>query len=619
MFDEGCRVSNSKLENHEIRVDRAFAQGDVSQVKKNLVRVINGKRVVTKIKVNSPNQERMNDTLVGYFQNKVKENFDYFKYRKEALDALEDKFKKHKLNLPNLPYKEKRIRAAAIQQMVDENILNQFSDNPRMDVDFDEIIKLAKLKSAVSFRGQAEVLLGVTGRSAREVKRDVIDLDSMTIKETIYKKRIEIIGIDIILDEEMGQFFPKIEDFINADINPLNNKKFKNKRKYVKKVGVIFSKEVIPHIVCQGIDYVSLDPSIRQKFSLQNTYAIDTYITSIQHAQEYRQLTDFTPDNLQKKLGHSYNRFDRYLKNIIEPCIADFNKHDHRTISYILKRKGYEWGDENAQNSKAIIEKFRWVVTGYEKSVRNDIESSHFYIALKILSLDEDLKNKFSSINAFAKSISEQLQSDIPNLTVISGKTISEWLKEAKYELECEEKILEIFKYSNLTDILYDRDTMSLISSKFNVENINFPSQGLEYLKVTLKVSEPRKKLAKKIPYPSNDIKFIEEVLKSAKSLKFNNILHFYFSFAYFYKNKDIKNKDWKSIANLWLTNGRYDPISNRKISFEFIYKNNIYLGIWNQEEEIIETEELEFEDVDISVLANFIADDAIKPIGFME
>ena len=192
MFDEGCRVSNSKLENHEIRVDRAFAQGDVSQVKKNLVRVINGKRVVTKIKVNSPNQERMNDTLVGYFQNKVKENFDYFKYRKEALDALEDKFKKHKLNLPNLPYKEKRIRAAAIQQMVDENILNQFSDNPRMDVDFDEIIKLAKLKSAVSFRGQAEVLLGVTGRSAREVKRDVIDLDSMTIKETIYKKRIEI-------------------------------------------------------------------------------------------------------------------------------------------------------------------------------------------------------------------------------------------------------------------------------------------------------------------------------------------------------------------------------------------------------------------------------------------
>jgi len=616
---KGCIMSNLKLKNHELRVDRAFAQGDVSQVKKTLVRVINGERVVTKIKVNSPNQERMNDALVGYFQNKVKGSFDYFKYRKEALNILESKFKEHKLNISNLPYKEKRIRAAAIQQVVDENILNQFSDNPRMDVDFDEIIKLAKLKSALSFKGQAEVLLSVTGRGVREVKRDVIDLDSMVIKETIYKKRIEIIGIDIVLDEEIGQFFPMIEDFINADINPLNNKKFKNKRKYVKKVGVIFSKDVLPHIVCQGIDYVALDPSIRQKFSLQNTYAIDTYITSIQHAQEYRQLTDFTPENLQKKFGHSYNRFDRYLKNIIEPCIKDFNKNDHRILSYILKRKGYEWGDENAQNSKSTIEKFRWIVTDYEKSIRNDIESSHFYIALKILSLDEELKNKFSSIKAFAISVSEQLQSDIPNLTVISGKTISEWLKEAKYELECEEKILEIFKYSNITDILYDRDTMSLISSKFNVENINFPSQCLEYLKNTLKINEPRRKLIKKISYPSNDVKFIEEVLTSAKLLKFNNILHFYFSFSYFYKNKDIKNKDWKSTANLWLTNGRYDSITSREFSFEFIYENNVYLGVWNQEDEIIETEELEFEDVDISVLANFIADDSIKPIGFME
>ena len=610
-------MSNLKLKNHEFRIDRAFAQGDVSQVKKTLVRVINGERVVTKIKANSPNQERMNDALVGYFQKKVKDNFDYFKYRKEALNILENKFKEYKLNLPNLPYKEKRIRAAAIQQVVDQNILNQFSDNPRMDVEFDEIIKLAKLKSALSFRGQAEVLLAITGRGAREVKRDIIDLNLMVIKETIYKKRIEIIGIDIVLDEEIGQYFPKIEDFIKADINPLNNKKFKNKRKYVKKVGVIFSKEVIPHIVCQGIDYVALDPSVRQQFSLQNTYAIDTYITSIQHAQEYRQLTDFTPENLQRKLGHNYNRFDRYLKNIIEPCIEDFNKHDQRTLSYILKRKGYEWGDENAIKSKATIEKFRWVVSDYEKSARDNIESKHFYVALKILSLDKDLKNKFGSVQSFATSIAEQLQSDIPTLTVISGKTIDAWLEEAKFELDCEEKILEIFKFNNLTDILYDRDSMSLISSKFNVKNINFPSQCLEYLKTTLKVCEPKRKIVKKIPYPSNDVKFIEEVLKSAKSLQFNNVLHFYFSFSYFYKN--MKNKDWRSIANLWLTNGRYDSERSRKFSFEFIYENNIYVARWNQEDEVIETEELDFDDVDMLVLANFIADDAIKPIGFME
>lgn len=611
-------MSESKLNKHEIRIDRAFAQGDVSQATKTLVRVIDGQRVVTKIKVNSPNQERMNDALVGYFQDQVRSSFNYFEFREEVLEDLDSKFKEHKLNVPNLGYKEKRIRAAAIQQKIDEKILDKFVENPRMDIDFNEMIKLSNLKSAKSFKNQAEVLLSITGRSAREVKKDIIDFDTMTIKETSFSKRLEIIGVDIILDEEIGAYFPNIEDFMKADINPLDNKVFRNKKKYVKRVGIIFSKEVVPHIICQGSDYVSLDQSVRQKFSLHNTYAIDTYITSIQHAQEYKQLTDFTPDNLQKKFGHSYNRFDRYIKNIIDPCIEDFNKHDHRTLSYTLKRKGYEWGDENAINAKTSIEKFRWIISGYEKSLRDGVNSLHYYIALSILSKDIELKNKFSSVKAFAMSIAEQLDSDIPTLTILANKTIEEWLKEAKYEIDCEDKVLGIFKYSNLVDVLYDVESMSLISSKFDVLDVSKPSESLEYLKEKLKVSEPKKKKLKAIAFPSGDASFVEKILNSAIELEFRCAMHFYFTFLNFYKGNGAKNKDWESVANTWLSNGRYDSKKDRSFKFKMMHDDIEYTGEWNQMEFEIDTDKTIFQDVDSTAIAKLIASGNIKPIGYI-
>ncbi|WP_294965614.1 hypothetical protein [Sulfurimonas sp.] len=611
-------MPNSKLNTHELRIDRAFAQGDVTPVKKQLVRVINGERVVSNIKANSPNQERLNDALVSYFQSEVKNTFDYFDFREEALEELNDKFQEHNLNAINLPYKEKKIRAAAIQQVVNEKILEKFTGNPRMDIDFGDIIKMSNLKSAKSFKSQAGFLISITGRSTRNVKRDVIDLETMEIKETVFSERVEIVGVDITLTPEIATHFPEIEDFINADINPLDNKVFRNKKKYVKNVAILFSKDIIPHIVCQGIDYVSLNPTVRQKFSLQNTYAIDTYITSIQFAQEYRQLTDFSPENLQKKFGHDYNRFDRYISNIIEPCIEDFNKHDHRTISYILKRRGYEWGDENALRAKTTIEKFRWVIQGYEKSLRDDVESLYYYIALIIFSGDSGLRNKFDSIKTFAISIASQLESEIPSLTVLAGRTVESWIEEAKTEIKCEEKVLEIFKYSNLVDVIYDAESMSLISAKYDVENVNTPSESLNYLKKVLKVQEPKKKRVKSTILPSDDVSLIADIIKAAISLEFNSALHFYFTFYNHYKKNETKNKDWRSVVNLWLTNGRYDPTQERDFKFEIEHEGSKYIGEWEQDNHKIETNEVTFSDVDELEIAALIASNFLVPLGLL-
>jgi len=607
----------TKIKQHEFRIDRAFAQGDVKQPHRTLVRVIDGKRVETKIKANSPNQERINDALVGYFQKQVNKQLDYFKLREEALLQLEEKFSKHGLNKPNLTFDQKRIRAGAIQQVIDKIILDQYPDNPTLEIGLDELLNLSKLKSAKSFKIQIETILSILNRAGREVKRDVIDLDTMTVKVTEFKTRIEVIGVDIAIDQKIGKYFKDIQELVDAEINPIDQKAFRNKKQFVKKIVFTFSKEVLPHIVCQGTDYVSLDPAFRQQLQLQNTYAIDTYTTSIQHAQEYRHLTDFTPEDLQKKFGHNYKRFDRYLKTIIDPCIEEINRLGKKKISYILKRKGYEWGDESAPSTKVPIEKFRWVITNYEKSPRDGIEASSYYIALQILQNDEDLKNRFESVRAFAMSISEQLNSDIPSLTSLAGKTVEAWKKEALHELECERQVIELFQTSTIIDVLYDMEYMRLISSSFDVENVKTPSQSLAFLydvlHVKRKTQEPKTKMQL---FPIDDEKFIYAALSAAIEQNLFSPLHFIFSMYEYYKEKNRKSKDWLSLVNMWLMNGKYDKTKEYSKTITLQYKNDSYVGTWNYLENTIDADDIVFTDISCEKMANLIATQKIKMNG---
>ena len=256
-------------------------------------------------------------------------------------------------------------------------------------------------------------------------------------------------------------------------------------------------------------------------------------------------------------------------------------------------------------------------MTGYEKSLRDDISSINYYIAMRILSRDSELKDKFESIKDFVNSIKSQLESDIPELTTIGNKTVFDWKKEAEYEIECEDKILELMKINKLEDVLYDRDSMSLLSIKYNVDGVSTPSQSLGYLKDVLKVKEPKKKKSKLSLFPRDDTKFIEDILRATITLNFSSPLHFYFYFYDYYKRKETKSKDWRGVANQWLLNGKYQYSGKEK--YNFLIDNNFYVGEWDYENKTIETEDILFEDVDENKIAELIVNGNVKQIGVID
>ena len=361
-----------------------------------------------------------------------------------------------------------------------------------------------------------------------------------------------------------------------------------------------------------------MNQEFRQKLLLQNTFAIDTYITSIQHAQEYRHLTDFTPEALQKKFGHNYKRFDQYLKKIIEPSIADINKVSSKKVSYLLKKKGYEWGDENAPTKRVPIEKFRWVITNYEKSLRDEVDSISYYIAFKILKDDNELKNKFQSVKAFAISIKEQMESEISTLTILKNKTIEEWKNEAIEELAFEEKIIEMLKITNITDVVYDREYMTLISSSYDLKHITTPSESFNYLVATLKVQEPKKKMDQLIYFPHDNAEFVEKIINSAIDRGFNSPLHFFFTISNYYVEKNKKNRDWESLVNLWLTNNKYNGHIKQSLLIDLQFQGINYVGTWDRENNKIETETTVFSDITTNILAKLIVKGELKMHGIL-
>ena len=372
-----------KISNHKINIDRVFAQSDVVYEKKLRVKIVNGKRIETKVKELNPNQERINDTLTLYYQKQASKTFDYKELRVEALEELSQKFKEASFSNKS-SYEEKRIKAAAIQQVIDRNILNRVQDNPKLSMGFNDLIERSGIKGAQTFARQTNIIDSIVGRGYRSFKRDRVNLETMKLESSVYSNMVEIIGVSYVLQSDMGEHFPEFEDFVKAEVDPLTKKVFRNKRKYVKSVEFTFSKEVLPFIICQATNYVSLDTKTRQGHSLHNTFFLDTYVSSIQNAQEFRKFTDFTPNALQKKFGHNYKRFDKYLSEVIDPCIKDFNKNDTRTLSYILKRGG-EWGKQSRQS----IEEFRFLITGYEKTMRDKVDSVSYYIALRMIEDDE--------------------------------------------------------------------------------------------------------------------------------------------------------------------------------------------------------------------------------------
>ncbi len=606
------KFKNEKNKQEEIRIDRLFAQSDIKQPTKEIVRVINGKRTVHQMKQSSPNMERINDAMIWYFQKSTRDKFNYYSYRDDALEQLSDKFTEYGLNRRDLSLDEKRIRAAAIQQTIDKIILKEIPSDPVVEITFDNFLKIVDLKSVQTFKDQVETIKSVLNRAGREVRRDDIDIESMKIEQTTFSFKKEIISVDFVLDEEMGRHFPKFDDYVKATVNPITGKSFRNKRMYVKKIVFSFSRNVIPHIVCQGIDYVSLFPKNRSQFKLQNTYNLDIYLTSIQHAQEYRHLTDFTPEQWQIKTGHNYTRFDKYMNSVLNPSIEDFNAAGKRKASYLVKLRGLnEWIPSDSDLRGRKIEKIRWVVENFEESMRDDIDARAYYIALKSLHDDIELSTHFESIRTLAITIEEQINNEklLPHAK-FGDKLMSEWLLEADYELETEKKVISIIGKMPSSSLSYSEETMSLRSDELDVANIIFPSGCYAFL---MKNVDGAATTGGSTLFPADDINFISFMLNESIRNEVYSPIHFVLTIISHYVSSKKSMRDWKKVFDSWLKNGKYETRKERGAEIIMDTKNGELKGVWNYQQCEFDTGDILLRNVDVERIAQKIAQNHLR------
>lgn len=605
------------------RMDLAVARADVEFERKERIRVVNGKRVKQNISVLSPNQERINDAVRMSFQESTRALVSYKEIEDAAIDELEGRFELRGLNKKDLTDQQRRVRAAAIRQYMDEYICDKFQD-PKIEMSLDELISESGITATRNFKQQIEQITDVVGKSNKKFKRDVVDMDTMTIIESSYKSVVDISAVEVVLDAEMAKHFPTLEDFLQAKNMP-DGRLFRNKKKFIKRIVFHIDPSALPHIVAQGKGgYVKLFPERRKQYMLHLTYLIDMYVTSMQNAQNLTGLTDFTPERLLKKFGHGYAVFYEFLRQVFDPAIEDFNSKDPRNLSYLVQRGNSRvWQDPKDKKGNTLpITKLRLVVKNYEQTDRDGVDALKYYIALQVLEGSPELLNAGKGVVDILESIEPQLETELPGLTILAGKTIAAWLKEAEQELEWEQKLIEMFSKTDISDIYYDQELMSLISDKVDIPSyVTKPSECYKYLVEEIKVNmewaeKPKRKGGRNVDFPQ-DKAFVQDVLESAIEHGINDPLNFFYAMFNYYRSKEEQRKDWRAVVNLWLTNGKYNqvPAGSTKMSVKGAGSGDIFTGIWDHEREILETD-TEMIPLTIARMAELISDGHAKMLG---
>jgi hypothetical protein len=160
---------------------------------------------------------------------------------------------------------------------------------------------------------------------------------------------------------------------------------------------------------------------------------------------------------------------------------------------------------------------------------------------------------------------------------------------------------------------------MRIISSVYDLTDISKPSESLSFLENNLQVKLPgRSKKAKMEYFPINNEAFVKSVIDEAIKQELPSPLHFLFSMHLYYKEKNRRSKDWLSLVNMWLTNGKYDKTKQQEKKIILFYNGNEYTGIWNYQDRMIEvsSDDIVFTDIDSEKMANLVARDKIKLVG---
>lgn len=505
MGDSLLEILPNKNQLGKIRFPRAMVQGKYKIAEKYKIKIVDKNGNTSYRNPTTIVDEKIADTCIQIFQSSsLAKEMDYKILRNKAEASLESRFKKYNMIVDESHHNRtdalliKKKREIAIHQWIRNYIENNLDFT--FYVDYDKFIAMTGIKSA-SRIGYALTMISETkAKASYEYKISTISEDFSVI-DYEYKIVQAIPEIGIILDEEMGQKYEKLADFIKADI--------KNKKKHIKKISFQISKSYISAILGLGRDYTETNRKQRDMFKTTYAFRLDPLIKSIVGIQNSQTLNRFTFEDIKEILGSNISDYRLFKKNVLLPAINDLNLYTDFNIELVETRlsKKIDFVSFNIHKKQGI-----------DYNLKYGVDRIAYYIASRIYYFTV---NKLENLIGYAVHIEQQMKEE-NLLTMYENKYVSEWRIEAEKEYKIEEELLKFIEANkrifDAKNIVYDEKRLCIVEQTitYNKELVDselFPGEKME--KEGKK--EKKIKLLRTIDYtvnnPSSSLKYIHEVI----------------------------------------------------------------------------------------------------------
>ncbi len=338
----------------------------------------------------------------------------------------------------------------------------------------------------------------IKSKASHEYKIPIISEDFSTI-DYEYKIVKAIPEISLVLDEEMGQKYANLIDFIKADI--------KNKKKHIKKISFEISKSYVSAILGLGRDYTETNRKQRDMFKSTYAFKLDILIKSIAGVQSSSKFNKYTFEEIKERLGSNITDYRIFKKNVLMPALEDLNNYTDYDIELV----------ETRLSRKVDFISFNIKLKNKSDSnLKYGVDKVAYYIASRLYYFTA---NKILNLIGYANHIAEQIQDN--QLTIYEGKYLEEWKDEAEREFKIEEELLKFIqdnqKIFETKNIIYDEKRMCIVEKTIVLKDTE-KSPELENIKIDKDIKPEEKiKTIKTRDYnvtnPSTSLRYIHEVL----------------------------------------------------------------------------------------------------------
>lgn len=486
-----------------IRFPRVLAQGNYKVPDKHKIKIVNKNGDVSYRNPTTIVDEKIADTCIQIFQSSnIAKEMDYKILREKAENSLEERFKTYNMVLDESKHNKadliniKKNREIAIHQWIRNYIENNLDF--KFFIDFDKFISMTGIKSASRIGYALNMIYEIKSKASHEYKIPIISEDFSTI-DYEYKIVKAIPEISLVLDEEMGQKYANLIDFIKADI--------KNKKKHIKKISFEISKSYVSAILGLGRDYTETNRKQRDMFKSTYAFKLDILIKSIAGVQSSSKFNKYTFEEIKERLGSNITDYRIFKKNVLMPALEDLNNYTDYDIELV----------ETRLSRKVDFISFNIKLKNKSDSnLKYGVDKVAYYIASRLYYFTA---NKILNLIGYANHIEEQIQDN--QLTIYEGKYLEEWKEEAEREFKIEEELLKFIqdnqKIFETKNIIYDEKRMCIVEKTIVLKDTE-KSPELENIRIDKDIKPEEKiKTIKTRDYnvtnPSTSLRYIHEVL----------------------------------------------------------------------------------------------------------